>query len=120
MFAIARNAALGIFRRRRFFSSAPMDEVESPALLEMGSDVVEAVSTHQEFALAIEAIDALPARCREIVILRAVHGLLHKEIARQLGLSEQTVRVQVGRGMRKCADFLRERGVRGKGQHAHE
>lgn len=56
-------------------------------------------------------IAALPARCREIAVLRTLHDRSHKEIAAPLGLSEPTVRVQVARGMKKCADFLRQHGV---------
>lgn len=57
------------------------------------------------------AIAAPPARCREIVVLRALPGHSHREIAAQLGLSEPTVRVQVARGMKQCTGFLRQRAV---------
>jgi RNA polymerase sigma-70 factor (ECF subfamily) len=59
------------------------------------------------------AIDALPARCREIVILRKIQGLPQKEIARQLGLSESTVQVQASRGLRRCAEFMRKHTTNG-------
>jgi RNA polymerase sigma-70 factor (ECF subfamily) len=118
LFAIARNAALGVFRKQKIFSDVTIDELETSCILEGSTDVVETASTHQEFAFAIEAIDALPSRCREIVILRAVQGLPYQEIAQRLGLSVQTVRVQVARGMKKCAEFLRERGINGRSGHA--
>lgn len=118
LFAIARNAALSFFRKRHHISIETAQDLEFANGGGASGDVVEAVSARQEFMLATEAIDALPARCREIVILRVVHGLPHKEIGRRLGLAEQTVRVQVARGMKKCADFLRERGVDGKGRDA--
>ncbi|MFM9956267.1 MAG: RNA polymerase sigma factor [Opitutaceae bacterium] len=57
------------------------------------------------------AIDSLPARCREILILRKLRGVPQKAIAAQLGLSEQTVQVQVSRGVRRCEEFLRAHGV---------
>ena len=117
LFAVARNAALAVFRKRKLDRTAPAAEWEAEILPVGTGDVVETVSTLQEFALATEAIDALPPRCREIVILRALHGLPHKDIAEKLGLSQQTVRVQVARGMKKCADFLRERGVTGRNDH---
>ena len=37
-----------------------------------------------------------------------------RAIAAELGISEQTVRVQLSRAMRKCARQLRERGVAGE------
>ncbi|MFO1448281.1 MAG: sigma factor-like helix-turn-helix DNA-binding protein [Opitutaceae bacterium] len=50
-------------------------------------------------------------RCRQVLKLRKIYGLSHREIARQLGISERTVNVQVGLGVRRCADFLRNQGV---------
>jgi RNA polymerase sigma-70 factor (ECF subfamily) len=111
LFAIARNVTLGVFRRRQHFTEIPVNDLEGWRILESDTDVAESASLSQEVALATDAIEALPARCREIVILRALRGLSHREIATQLGLSEATVRVQVARGMKKCAQFLRERGV---------
>ncbi len=111
LFAVARNVALGVFRRRQNITAVPVNDLEGWRILDGEPHVAESASLRQELALATEAIEALPARCREIVVLRTLHGRSHKEIAAQLGLSEPTVRVQVARGMKKCADFLRQRGV---------
>lgn len=111
LFAIARNVALGVFRRRQNITALPVNDLEGWRILEGETHVAESASLRQELVLATEAIESLPPRCREIVVLRALHGRSHKEIAAHLGLSEQTVRVQVARGMKKCAEFLRERGV---------
>jgi RNA polymerase sigma-70 factor (ECF subfamily) len=70
-------------------------------------------STSQEIELLVAAIDRLPSRCREIVILRKLRGVSQKEIAAQLRISEQTVQVQVARGVKKCEKYLRQRGVCG-------
>jgi DNA-directed RNA polymerase specialized sigma24 family protein len=43
--------------------------------------------------------------------LRAFQGMSHREIAVRLGVAEQTVRVQMTRGIDKCTHFLRTRGV---------
>ncbi|MEO6244998.1 MAG: sigma-70 family RNA polymerase sigma factor [Opitutaceae bacterium] len=111
LFAIARNVVIGAFRRSRRLAEFPVDEMPAFGVLDETADVAETASVSQEFALATEAIDRLPARCREIVILRALHGCSHQQIAARLGLSDQTVRVQVARGMKKCAQFLRQHGV---------
>lgn len=113
LFAVARNVAFGVFRKRRIFSEVSVSDLSEVCLLDTARGIADAVSANQEVALATEAIDGLPARCREIVILRTLHGLPHGEIAQKLGLSEQTVRVQVARGMKKCAEFLRRHGING-------
>ena len=115
LFTIARNVAQAILRRPRIFDEQPLTDLRVLRIVETGPDVPEQVSTSQEIALLLDAIDALPARCREIFILRKLQGLPQKEIARKLGLSEQTVQVQVARGAKKCAQFLRSRGVTGRG-----
>lgn len=56
-----------------------------------------------------EAMRSLPVRCREVLILRKIHGLAQKEIAQRLGISENTVESLVSRGLRRCASYLRPR-----------
>jgi len=114
LFATVRNAALGLFRRPRIFSEKPVTDFSVLNVLEEGADVAERISTNQEIALLLDAIDALPARCREIFILRKLQGVPQKEIAARLGISENTVQVQIARGAKKCAQFLRVRGVTGR------
>jgi RNA polymerase sigma-70 factor (ECF subfamily) len=114
LFATARNLALAICRRPRIFSTMPVTDFVASRIMEESANVVEQVSTQQEIALLLDAIDALPRRCREIFILRKLRGLPQKEIAAQLRLSEQTVQVQVARGAKKCAQFFRARGVRNR------
>lgn len=111
LFGIAHHVAMELFRRRRLFSAIPVNDLPAPRTIEASSDVVEAISIREELALATEAMKALPERCREIVVLRSLHGFSYQEIAARLGLAEETVRVQMARGVKKCAHFLRERGM---------
>lgn len=64
-----------------------------------------------DFWVKVEAIDNLPARCREIVILRKLHSMPQKEVALHLALSEKTVEAHVNRGIKRCEEYLRKRGV---------
>lgn len=112
LFAAARHAALKVFRKQRLFSEVPLARLSDCQLLDTAANVEEIVMGQQEDDLVAEAVARLPERCREIVKLRAGLGLSYAEIAERLDLSEATVRVQVARGIKKCALFLRERGVR--------
>ena len=78
-------------------------------VLDSRPDAAEAATTGQEIEFLVEAVDALPARCREIFILRRLHGVSQKEIAARLGLSEQTVQVQASRGLRRVSEHMRLR-----------
>lgn len=115
LFATARNVALAIFRRPQIFSPNPVTDSATLRIVQEDADVAEQVSTRQEVALLLNAIDTLPARCREIFILRKLQGVPQREIAARLGLSEQTVQVQIGRGAKRCVDYLRRHGVTGRG-----
>jgi RNA polymerase sigma-70 factor (ECF subfamily) len=114
LFATARNTALALFRRPHIFSDRPVTDPAVLRISEDRADVAEQVSTSQEIALLLNAVDALPIRCREIFMLRKLQGVSQKEIAVRLGLSEQTVQVQIARGAKKCARFLRNCGVMGR------
>ena len=114
LFATARNVALAIFRRPKIFSTYPVTDSAVLRIVQEGEDVAELVSMRQEVALLLEAIDALPHRCREIFILRKLQGVPQRQIAEQLRLSEQTVQVQVARGAKRCVQFLRQHGVTGR------
>ena len=48
-----------------------------------------------------EAIDALPARCREVFLLSKRDGLSYAQIAQRLGLSEKTVEHQVSKALKR-------------------
>lgn len=112
VFSIARNTARRLFRRRQFYSDIPVNDLPDSSLLDEGNDAAEFANARQQLELAIAAVDELPARCREIVALAALQGLTNAEIARKLRLSENTVRVQMGRGIRKCVEYLAKRGER--------
>ncbi|HRE82683.1 MAG TPA: sigma-70 family RNA polymerase sigma factor, partial [Opitutaceae bacterium] len=80
-------------------------------VLEGGPGAAELASREQELDLLAQAIEALPVRCRQVLKLRKIYGLSHRDIAARLGISERTVNVQIGHGVRRCGEFLRAHGV---------
>ena len=121
LFTTARNAAWDVFRRPNATSLDAIVETDETVVRDDSPGVADLVSRDQELDLLTEAIQSLPARCGEILALRKLCGLSHKEIAARLGISEGTVNVQVGRGMRRCLEYLEQRGVRmHKGESTHE
>ncbi|MBP6863902.1 MAG: RNA polymerase sigma factor [Candidatus Didemnitutus sp.] len=112
LFRVARHLALDWLRHDRVSPIDAVTDLSALPVVDNRTGVAEAASIAEETALLVTAIDALPPRCREIVILRKLRGLPQKEIAARLGLSEQTVQVQIARGVKKCEEFLRRRGVK--------
>jgi RNA polymerase sigma-70 factor (ECF subfamily) len=74
-------------------------------------DVAELVNHEQELEILADAVRALPDRCRQVIMLRYLDGLAYKEIAAQLCISPETVKTQMATGMRRCAEFFRQRGL---------
>lgn len=111
LFATARNAALDLFRRRRVVRIDGVDDLAELGALSEQPDVAEAVSRQQELALLAEAVRLLPTRCRQVLSLRLLYAMSHREIAAELRVSEHTVKAQLAKGMRRCADFLSSRGL---------
>jgi RNA polymerase sigma-70 factor (ECF subfamily) len=60
-----------------------------------------------------EQREELPTKCREVFILRKVHGLSQRETAQKLGLSESTVEKHVGRGIRTLINIFGRGGKTG-------
>jgi RNA polymerase sigma factor (sigma-70 family) len=108
-FSVARNTAFTLFRRARLYSETSAAGRAELSALDPAPDAAESADSHRRIALAVEAIDRLPGRCREIVQRVAFRGMSAAEIGAELGLSPATVRVQMARGIKKCAAYLAER-----------
>ena len=67
--------------------------------LDLMSD--SAVIAGEMMAIVKAEVDSLPKRCREIFMMSRVDGLSHNEIAESLGLSVNTVGVQLGIALRR-------------------
>jgi len=52
------------------------------------------------------ALDRLPKRCREAIVLRKVDGLSVREIALRMGIAEKTVKRHLTDGVRALANIL--------------
>ena len=63
----------------------------------------------QEVERLQTALDNLPDRCREVVVLRKVRGLSQREVARQLGIEENTVEQHLSKGLRLLAQSASDR-----------
>ena len=112
LFKVARHVALDFVRRQRISPIVAVTDLVALPVIEDKPSAADVACTRDEVVLLAQAIDSLPPRCREIVILRKLRGVPQKAIAAQLGISEQTVQVQVLRGVKRCEAFLTKHGVR--------
>lgn len=58
--------------------------------------------------LIVQAVDSLPARCKEIFLLSRMEGLRHKEIAERLNISVNTIESQIAIALKKLKVALKD------------
>ena len=114
----ARNAAIDLFRRRRGHAHEELSEFIALPLLDEAPGLAEAAEREQRLEVLLEAILALPERCRQVMMLRHLDGLAYKEIAERLGISPETVKVHMIKGVKDCTRFFRQRGLLGTTEQA--
>lgn len=64
------------------------------------------LEAHQALSALDKALGELSPRCRDIFILRRVHGLSNEAIARRHGISINSVEKHIARALRHCQAYL--------------
>jgi len=111
LFVAARNAACDLLRKKKPGVIEYLGNLTGLRNLTELPNGADAAANAQELELISEAIHDLPERCRQVFTLRKIHGVSQREIAQRLAISEHTVEVHVANGVKRCADFFRQRGV---------
>jgi RNA polymerase sigma factor (sigma-70 family) len=111
LFTIARHLALDVVRRKISGPDITMGDLAALCVSEDKPNAADTLCYHEKVCLLAEVLTALPARCREIVVLRKLKSLSQKDVAARLGLSERTVENQLARGLKRCEKLLRRRGL---------
>jgi RNA polymerase sigma factor (sigma-70 family) len=106
LFTTARNVAMDHLHSREAASLDGLPEIDGANVVSHGSEERspdEIVNMTQERDLLARVIASLPEKCREVLLLRKIHGLSQKEIAQRLGIAEHTVEKHISHGVRLCA-----------------
>lgn len=111
LFTTARNTAIDLLRREQVVQIEHLANIEQLSVLEERPGPVDALNREQELALLEAAVQSLPARCQQILILKKIHGLSYAEIGAQLGIKSNTISAQLTIGVLRCRRFLEEHGV---------
>lgn len=110
LFTAARNIAIDVLRSRGSGHECVTDEKIMP-LLEEVPDVPEVIDQRERERAMVDAVASLPPQCRRVMICRYVDGLSYQEIALRLGLSTQTVKGHLVKGVRDCIDYFDAHGM---------
>jgi RNA polymerase sigma-70 factor (ECF subfamily) len=92
---------------RRFLAFAlPLEEAHEVA--DAVPDPETQAADRQELARVMAAIAELPARLKEVLVLRTIEGMSQTEAAGILGVSEKAVETRLYRARAKLAENLRD------------
>jgi RNA polymerase sigma-70 factor (ECF subfamily) len=109
MFQIIRNLLIDRNRQDKVTPIGSMTDLEDLALTSEEISPERTVAARQEIDRLQEALDSLSDRCREVVILRKVHGMAQRDVARHMGICENTVEQHLAKGVRILAQSVNDR-----------
>jgi RNA polymerase sigma-70 factor (ECF subfamily) len=106
VFFIARNLVIDRLRRKSVVSIETMADGDWLHVPDNDPVPEQRVAVRQDLQRLEAALDTLPPRCRQVIILRRVHGYSQREVAQKMGIKEETVESQMVKGMRLIADAM--------------
>lgn len=106
VFTVARNLLVDRVRREHV---VPIEAVADFDILGVSADAPspdQNVIARDELRRLQAALDALPPRCREAVVLGRIEGLTGREIASRMGIGTAAVSAHLAKGIYALADML--------------
>ena len=104
MFRAATNLAYDRFRQRQ--ARGRHDDGELSLLPDEKPAAERVVALEQAVAIVERTLLGLPARCRQVFLLRASHECSYEEIAERLGVSKRTVEREMQAALEACQRAL--------------
>ncbi|MEX6633735.1 RNA polymerase sigma factor [Hyphococcus lacteus] len=103
-----------VIRDRSRLSTILTDYIEDysgPALSSNEGDGFEKIAAREELNELGAAMEAMPAQCRKVMLLRMFYGMSQREIAKTLGISESTTEKHIAKGFSICETRFRRKGI---------
>lgn len=103
---IARNLIINRVRRAQIIPIEAVADLETLGVAADAPGPDRAAMAREALRRVQDALNHLPPRSREVVVLKQVDGLSRREIAARMGISGDTVKWHLAQGMRALADTL--------------
>lgn len=98
LFKIANNLIIDEYRRKETFS---LDQMRDEEGFDVGFEVRDSYEARNEAEQLMHALDGLPPKYRDALVLRHVDGMSVKDIARMTGETENVISVRIHRAIEK-------------------
>ncbi len=106
VFTIAHNLLVDRVRREKVIPLQAVENLEALGIAAETPGPDESALARDELRRVQTALDQLPARAREAILLRQLDGLSRSEIAQRMGITEKTVKWHLNSGLRALADLF--------------
>ncbi len=106
VFTTARNLLIDRARKSNVVPIEAVSDLDSLGIAMDAPGPDRSAIARDELRKLQDALDQLPPRQREVMILGRIEGLTGREIAERLGLAETTVSEHLAKGMHALTDIL--------------
>ena len=109
LYQVARNLAVSRLRHQKVVQRSLPAVTVAEELRTARKTAEQQISKSQKLNELMLVINALPPRCRDVFVLRWIHGLSQRAIGEQLQISESTVEKHLAKGLKYCKAKLGRR-----------
>ena len=106
LFQTTRNIVLEQLRRSKIVRIDNVTDMGSLSIVDEAPPLDRIVAGARELQRVERLIERLPLTCRRVFIMRRIHGVSQREIARMLGVTQAAVESQAARGLKLIVKAL--------------
>jgi RNA polymerase sigma-70 factor (ECF subfamily) len=106
VFRTARNLLINRVLHEQIVPIEAVVDLEALNIAMDAPDPERSVIAREELRRLQIALDTLPPRCREAIVLRKIENLSIREIVQRMGVSENTVKMHLANGVRVLTEAL--------------
>jgi RNA polymerase sigma factor (sigma-70 family) len=109
LFRVAKNLALTRLAKKSRQITDYIEDAGATVVVETAAGIDEELEAQDCLGLYCEAIASLPEKCRQVFLLRKVHGLTHQEISQRMNLSISSAEKYLRQGILACEAYVADR-----------
>jgi len=106
LFQTTRNIVLEQMRRSKIVHIDNVTDIGAVTIVDEAPPMDRVVGGARELQRVEQLIEGLPLKCRRVFVLRRIHGVSQRKIARMLGITEAAVEKQAARGLKLIMNGL--------------
>lgn len=116
LYRTARNTAISRLRHQKVVRQSVTAIAVAEELRAEPSTAEQAINESEKLDELMLVVNRLPPKCRDVFVLRWIHGLSQRAIGERLGITVSTVEKHLAKGLRCCKKELNRNDARDASQ----